>query len=62
MERAWHSREGHGAHEYRHILVKTKGRHGKKKVFFIFIKEEISCKKNKKKPKTKQQLSIKNST
>lgn len=59
MERAWHSREGHGAHEYRHILVKTKGRHGKKKkVFFIFIKEEISCKKN----KTKQQLSIKNST
>lgn len=49
MERAWHSREGHGAHEYRHILVKTKGRHGKKKKSFIFIKEEISCKKQKQK-------------
>lgn len=58
MERAWHSREGHGAHEYRHILVKTKGRHGKKKSF-IFIKEEISCKKKTKRQKQNNNFQLK---
>lgn len=43
------------------FLLRLRGDTEKKKVFFIFIKEEISCKKNKKN-KTKQQLSIKNST
>lgn len=35
MKRTRHSGEGHGAHEYRHILVKTEDRRTKESVFDV---------------------------
>lgn len=35
VERAGHSGEGHGAHKYRHILVKTE-KERRKNIMFVF--------------------------